>query len=151
MLDLRDAEGAKVAQIEAQIILEWSRSGSATADLLMKRGRDALEREDVTAAIDHFSAVVDHAPGFAEGWVERARSYAALGMFGPAIGDLERALAINPRHFGAVAGLASLLEAIGRPDDAYEAWQQVKAIHPHHDGAREALERLARVVKGQSL
>ncbi|WP_239113293.1 hypothetical protein [Shimia biformata] len=148
---LRDASPAQAAQLEREIQLEWDRSGSATADLLRKRGADALERGEYDIAVEHFTALVDHAPDFAEGWVERARAFAALGMFGPAVGDLEHALALEPRHYQAIAGLAELLEAMNMPDDAYTAWEQVKVLHPHHEAATEALARLAPQVKGQEL
>ena len=36
-------------------------------DLLLGRGNEALEAEDYPTAIEHFSALIDHAPDFAEG------------------------------------------------------------------------------------
>ena len=58
---------AQAQRIEKALFMEWSKSGSAAMDLLLKRGRDALEINDTGAAIEHLTALTDHAPEFAEG------------------------------------------------------------------------------------
>ncbi|WP_372884191.1 tetratricopeptide repeat protein [Shimia sp.] len=151
MHELRRADAAAAATLAADIRLQWDKSGSASADLLLKRGRDAMERGDVAAAIGHFTALVDHAPGFAAGHHARARAYFEAGLLGPALQDLEAALALNPQHFDSIAGLAALFEAIGRPAEAYAAYAEVKAIHPHHPDVTEALQRLEPLVRGRAL
>jgi len=137
--------------IARDIQLEWQKSGSATADLLLTRGRKALEANQVQSAIEHFTALTDHAPDFAEGWVSRASAFAHAEMFGLALDDLETALHLNPKHFEAIIGLGAILELIERPKDAYEAYELVRSIHPHHPAVTEALERLEPVVKGRNL
>lgn len=151
MSQLRDALPTEAARLTAEIQLEWDKSGSASADFLLKRGRDAVDRGDLASAIDHFSALVDHAPDFAEGWVARAGAYFQADLLGPAVMDLEHALTLNPQHFGAIIGLATVFEVIGSPQDAYDAYLQVKAIHPTHPDVKNALQRLEPVVKGQQL
>ncbi|MBR9841626.1 MAG: tetratricopeptide repeat protein [Rhodobacteraceae bacterium] len=148
---LRDADATEAAKIEREIELEWSKSGSASADFLLKRGRQALERGEVEAAIEHLSALVDHAPGFAEGWVNRAAAYFEAGLYGPAVSDLEQALALNPDHYGALLGLAAIFEMLEQHEDAWEAYTLVRAIHPTHPKVTEALDRLEPLVKGQAL
>ena len=56
-------------------------------------------------AIEHFTALIDHAPDFAEGWNARATAYYQTGDFGPSIADIGQVLTLNPRHFGALVGL----------------------------------------------
>ena len=148
---LAQADEAQALRLDRQLQALWSKSGSASADLLLKRGRDALEEDDTRAAIEHLTALTDHAPEFAQGWAERARTFYALDLYGPAISDLEHVLALNPQHFDAIMGLAVMLDQMGRAEDAYEAYLQVKAIHPHQAGLTEALERLAPQVRGKSL
>lgn len=138
-------------QVEAEILREWSRSGSASMDLLLQRGRSAMERGDLTAAIEHFTALTDHAPDFAEGWNARATAYYHAGQFGPSISDIRRTLALEPRHFGALAGLGLILESIGQEDRALEAWRMAQAIHPHSPGINDAVKRLERKVSGIDL
>lgn len=151
LLQLRDAEPAQAETIAERVRRAWSLSGSATADYLLRRGRKAMELGEAATAVEHFTALVDHAPGFAQGWAERARAYFALDLYGPAVGDLEQALALNPEHFESIMGLAVILDSMGRNADAYEAYLQVKAIHPHQPGLTEALTRLEPLVRGSEL
>ena len=120
-------------------------------DLLLKRGRDALEAGDSQAAIDHFSALLDHAPNFAEGWHMRSVTFSRVGRYGLALADIERALALNPRHFNAIYGLGVILEELNRPEMAHRAFSRVLAIHPHHEAVTKALERLGSQVGGSAL
>ncbi len=151
MAELRQAEAARAEQLAGQIRRKWDASGSASADFLLRRARKAIDISEMQAALEHATALVDHAPEFAQGWAERARAFYALDMYGPALSDLEQVLAINPEHFDAIMGLAVMLDEMGKPQDAYEAYLQVKAIHPHQAGLTEALERLEPQVRGQEL
>ena len=145
------SEATEANRVARELQLEWSRSGSAAMDMLLKRGRDALEAREYREAAEHFTALTDHAPGFAEGWHGRAMAFFHLELYGPAVADLERTLALNPDHFEAIKGLAVILERLNRLSDAYAAYEQVLALHPHHEGAMEAVKRLRTSVKGQEL
>jgi tetratricopeptide (TPR) repeat protein len=148
---LKDADPAGAREIEGRIWEEWSRSGSAAMDLLLERGREALEAGELPVAIEHFSALVDHAPDFAEGYNARATAWFQAGHYGLALEDIRQTLARNPRHFGAMSGLALILEEIGEEEGALEAWRAVEALHPSRQGVREAIERLERQVEGITL
>ena len=132
-------------RIEAEISRIWSQSGSPAMDLLLSRGNAALEAEDYLTAIEHFSALIDHAPDFAEGWNGRATTYYLMGEYGLSINDVEHVLALNPRHFGALAGLAFMLESMGEPEMALEALQAVQALNPNRPNINEAVTRLERM------
>jgi tetratricopeptide (TPR) repeat protein len=148
---LRTAEAGEARRIERQIWLEWSKSGSPAMDLLLQRGRDAMEAGEIDLAIAHFSALVDHAPDFAEGWNARATAYFQKGEFGPSVADIARTLELNPRHFGALAGFGMILEATDRPAEALEVYRAALAIHPHLEGVLDAVERLQKETAGQDL
>lgn len=148
---LRDADRHGARAIENRIWEEWSRSGSAAMDLLLERGRDALQNGEVVTAIEHFSALVDHAPHFAEAYNARATAYFQAGVYGLALEDIRETLVRNPRHFAAMSGLAMILQEIGEEKGALEAWRAVEALHPSREGVREAIERLERRVEGTSL
>jgi cytochrome c-type biogenesis protein CcmH/NrfG len=62
--------------------------------------------------------------------------------------DLARTLALNPAHFGALAGLGAILEDTDQPERALEAYRAAAAIHPHQPSIKRALERLERRVSG---
>jgi tetratricopeptide (TPR) repeat protein len=149
--ELSEADSATSARIEQQIISEWSKSGSAAMDLLMRRGRDALDDGAPDIAVEHFSALVDHAPDFAEGYYGRASSYYLLGLTGPALDDIRQALVLNPRHFEAMLGLALIMEELGRSADAFELYKMILAINPQSTEVNEAKARLQLQLEGLAL
>lgn len=149
--ELAEADEATAPRVEQRIIAQWEKSGSAAMDLLLRRGKDALEDGQPEVAVDHFTALVDHAPDFAEGYYGRASSYFLLGRTGPALDDIRQALALNPRHFEAMRGLAIIMEELDRPNDALEVYQLILAIHPNASEALGAVERLQLKLEGQTL
>ncbi|MCR9108648.1 tetratricopeptide repeat protein [Marivita sp. XM-24bin2] len=150
--ELAQAEDERAAErLERQVRQEWSKSGSAAIDLLLKRGEDALEVDNVDVALEHLRAVTDHAPDFAEGWHALALAYYRKEMFGPAADALERTLALNPKHFGALRGLGAIFEQVDKPHLAYDAYSRVLSLRPHDSDVLDALERLELRVNGQTL
>ncbi|MGI9390017.1 MAG: tetratricopeptide repeat protein [Boseongicola sp.] len=148
---LKSADATAAAQIEGRIYDIWSKSGSDALDLLHSRGREALGENDLVGAIEHFSALIDHAPDFAEGYNARATAFFQSGQFGLSLEDIRKALALNPRHFGAMSGLALILEEIDKPEAALTAWREVEKLHPNREGMSEAIQRLEREVEGSEL
>lgn len=148
---LLNAGEADAEQISGRIYEIWSRSGSDAMDLLLERGRDALTEGNTKLAIEHFTALADHAPDFAEAFNGRATAYFQDGKYGLSLEDIRRTLQLNPRHFGAMSGLALILEEIDRPEDALSAWREVEAINPNQQGLAEAVVRLERRVEGHEL
>lgn len=146
---LEEAGEDEARSLDRQLQALWSKSGSASMDLLLKRGRDAMEVGNTRAAIEHLTALTDHAPDFAEGWHARAQAYFAAELYGPAVSDLEHALTLNPNNYNALFGLGAILELFGDPRGAWEAYSRVLAIHPHHEDVTKALERLRPEIEGQ--
>lgn len=130
-------------QVENQIWQHWSRSGSDVMDLLLQRGRKAMEDGKHGEAIEHFSALIDHAPDFAEGWNARATAFFVTERYGLSIADIQQTLILNPRHFGALQGLGRILEELGEDDAALEAYRTAYSIHPHRPNLKEAIDRLS--------
>ena len=149
--NLKSAEKSEAQKAAREIELEWSKSGSASANLLFKRGEKALDDENPSEAVEHFTALTDHAPEFSEGWHGRARAFFMLGEYGLALNDLKPTLALNPRHFDAIYGLAAILEQIKKPEEAYDAYKILLDIYPAHEKALEAITRLERSVNGTNL
>lgn len=149
--ELKDPQNTAWQRTESDLQREWSRSGSASMDLLLQRGRDAMETGDTQEAIEHLTALTDHAPDFAEGWNALASAYFQAGKFGPAVDDIRRALSLNPNHYGALSGLGMILEDMGYDASARDAYRAAQAIHPHQPDIEKAVERLDLELSGQAL
>ncbi len=148
---LAQATPEQAVGLDRQLQALWSQSGSASADLLLERGREALDDGDIEAAIEHLTALTDHAPEFAEGWHARASAFFGIDRFGMAAADLEHALTLNPNNYQAIYGLGLIFEVVGKPDQALEAYSRALAIHPHHEEVTNAVNRLKPQVEGKAL
>lgn len=147
-VELAQPEGETWARAETDILRIWSRSGSAAMDLLYKRGEAALDAGDTATAIGHLTALTDHAPDFAAGWYLRSVAFYLDGDYGPAIADIEQVLRLEPRHFGALTQLGTMLEELGDKPQALRALQASLKIHPHQQDAQDAVTRIEQELQG---
>ncbi len=99
----------------------WFSAPDEAAQALLDRGSSAARVADFASAIDAFGRLVDYCPHYAEGWNQRAFMYFLSGDFEKAELDLQEALARDPRHIGALTGLAHTLIQLGREDEA-QVW-----------------------------
>jgi predicted Zn-dependent protease len=129
----------------------WLHSGSPTIDLLFGRAMQAVSEKDYNRALQFLDHVVEQAPDFTEGWSRRAFVNFQLGNVRPAIGDLRRAVALDPNHFKALDGLAQVLRDIGEKRAALQVMRRLSHVHPYWDGAERVVEELSREVDGQGI
>ncbi|HSF96167.1 MAG TPA: hypothetical protein VLA52_14170 [Thermohalobaculum sp.] len=148
-LVLPESETAERDQQEIWAL--WSQSGSPSMDLLLGRASKAMEDEDYDQAMRFLNDLVRLAPDFAEGWNKRATLYFLRAEFGKSVADIQRTLALEPRHFGAISGLGIILERLGDKTGAMKAYQRGLEINPHLPNAQEAIKRLAPDVEGRPL
>ncbi|MEL6584246.1 MAG: tetratricopeptide repeat protein [Pseudomonadota bacterium] len=139
---LGDPEVLDAPRIINRIARIWSRSGSPTADLMLERGRTALAGENYIVAVEHFTALIDHTPEFAEAWNARATAYFLMGEYGLSVSDIAETLKRNPVHFGALAGLGMIYEEVGEPENAYAAYRAAQSVNPHLENVNRAVDRL---------
>ena len=111
-------------------------------NLLLERGFAAIEAGDYQMAVWHFSALIDHAPYFAEGYNARAVAYSLLGKLGESMADIEMALLLNPRHFGALLGLGAIQEELGHRENALKAYRAALALNPHSQDIIDSVKRV---------
>jgi tetratricopeptide (TPR) repeat protein len=149
---LATAEDEEAAKAIADAIERvWLHSGSATIDLLLDRAIKAMSEKKPELALKLLDHIVALAPDFTEAWNRRAYVYFVQSDVERALGDLRRALALDPHHFKALDGLAQILREIGQKKAALKAFKQLLDVHPYWSGARQAVEELEREVDGQGI
>ena len=150
--NLAKAQDAQQADPIAKSIERlWLQSGSDTIGVLMGRSLAALNQQNPDLALRLLDAIVELAPDYAEGWNRRAYVYYLQNDYEHALGDLRRALALEPNHFKALEGLARIMREVGQKKSALQAYQQLQRIHPHLSGANEAVRELSLEVEGQGI
>jgi Flp pilus assembly protein TadD len=140
---LKEAPDEKRASgIARNIQRELLNSGSPTIALLMTQAAAAVGAKDLPVALDLLDAVVRLKPGYAEGWNRRATVYFMLDDYGKSLADLERALALEPRNWEAIGGLASILSALDEKEGARVACQHALEIYPLQPRIKKACDEL---------
>lgn len=138
-------------RIAKRIWNEWYKSGSASIDLMMKWSNDAVQAQKYDVALDFLDQVVTLEPRFAEGWNRRATVHFLMRQFGKSMADIERALELEPRHFGALSGMAQIMRDTGRKELALRAWQRVLDIYPMMRSAQGEIATLSEELAGESI
>ncbi len=93
----------------------------------------AIERReayDFEAAENILNEVVKDAPDYAEGYNQRAFIRFLRENYTDSQQDLEIALKLEPKHFGALAGLYQVYFRTGRQEQAFNNLQEAVKIHP---------------------
>lgn len=151
-LRLRKAQIPEQAERVAEDIQDrWRQSGSATVDLMMGWSNDAAEAKKFDVALDFLDQVTILAPAFAEGWNRRATVHFLAEDFSKSMADIEKTLELEPRHFGALSGMAIILRTAGRDELALRAYEQVLALYPANREAQTAVSELSEKLTGDRI
>lgn len=149
---LATAENEQAAERTSKAILRlWANSGSDTVAVLMGRAAKAMQEKKRELALRMLDAVVEQAPDYAEGWSQRGHILYLQGETHRALGDLRRALALDPNHFRALSALGHILREYGATEGALAAYRKLLEVHPFADGAQKAVQELEREVHGQGI
>jgi tetratricopeptide (TPR) repeat protein len=147
----RERNEKAAERIAARIWQEWNRSGSATVDLMMQWSQAAVEKQKYDVALDFLDQVVTLSPDYSEGWNRRATVHFMMHSFAKSMADIERTLELEPRHFGALSGLAQIMKATERKQRALDAYQRVLDIYPMLRSAQDEVATLSEELTGEGI
>ena len=125
----------------------WSRSGNESVDKMLKAGKKALKNENFSEAIEQFTAVIQAAPNFAEGYNQRAIAYFILEKWKNSLEDCKQTIKLNPNHFGAFAGMGHVYLRLGDIGKAITAYKQALVINPNLVSIADALMQIRRALQ----
>jgi tetratricopeptide (TPR) repeat protein len=137
--------------LEAEITHIWAESADPATQQLMRKGLSLMARHENGAALKAFDEMVAHAPDFAEGWNKRATIEFQLGDYKASMADIAHTLKLEPRHFGALAGLGQVELALGNKAAALNAFDQALAIDPYLGDVPKMAERLRKELAGKPI
>ncbi len=138
-------------RISERIWSIWQTSDSRSIDLLMTWARGAMQRRQFAVALDLLDQLVVIRPDYAEGWNQRATLHFVMKNYGKSIADIERTLALEPRHYGALAGLAAIQQTLGQDKAALATWYKALEIYPGMKSAQKSVIELEEELAGRSL
>ena len=149
---LKAAPSEPVAKaIETRIWAVWAVSRSDTTMLLMTRVKTAVEKHDIDLALKLLDAIVKVKPDYVEAWNRRATIYFMKKDYGRALADIRQVLKREPRHFGALSGMALILQEIGDDAHALDVYRHVLTIYPKIERVPELVKKLEHKVEGRDI
>jgi tetratricopeptide (TPR) repeat protein len=122
-----EEQGRRAEDAVWQMWIDHPDEGIRDAIALGMRQRESYEWD---RALETFSRVIERDPDYAEGWNQRAFIHFLKEDLDASFADLERALELEPRHFGALAGKALIFMQTGRFGEGQAVLRQAVAIHP---------------------
>jgi tetratricopeptide (TPR) repeat protein len=150
--DLKRERNERTAQrIASRISEQWAKSGSASIDLMMGWSQTAIDDKKFDVALDFLDQVVTMQPRFAEGWNRRATVHFMMRNYAKSMTDINHTLALEPRHFGAISGMAQILKDTGQKQLALGAWERVLAIYPMMRSAQNEVATLSEDLSGEGI
>tara|TARA_R110002073_G_scaffold298762_2_gene465500 strand:+ start:22 stop:570 length:549 start_codon:yes stop_codon:yes gene_type:complete len=138
---LQDTEDARQIQItESQIWEIWLQHANDDVQQLMLVGTQRMNAGRYAQAMIVFNRLTESFPEYAEGWNKRATLHYVLGNLDASVGDIEKTLALEPRHFGALSGLGMVYIQREELSKARQAFEDLLEIHPNSPNAQQNLE-----------
>jgi Flp pilus assembly protein TadD len=129
-LALSDDENEADA-ISRQIWLAWFSPNDIKLSTRMSVATNLLGEGDPEGSLVELNHVVEEYPGYAEGWNQRATLHFRFGNYEESLADIEKVLAIEPRHYGAMAGRVLIYLQQDRRLDALRQMREALLIHPY--------------------
>lgn len=129
--DLKLAPNAETAeQISQQIWRYWTTPSDPLLAKQMSAALAARQIGDLPEAIAILNKMVVDYPNYAEGWNQRATLYFMLDNLEASLADIDKVLALEPRHFGALSGRVMIYLKQGKRPQALKDMVAALAIHP---------------------
>ena len=130
-VELRRArDPAQADAARNQIWLYWLRTPDAASASAMNRAFAARRVADYDKAMAELDGVVTAHPAYAEGWNQRAFIHFLREDFEASLADCEKAIALEPRHFGCLTGMGLALMRQGRMMAARRALEKAVKLDP---------------------
>jgi len=138
---------AQAMEVTGEIWKIWTEVDDATVQTRLDDGIRNLSAGEFAGALEAFSDVIEQRPDFAEGWNKRATLYFMMGKYAESAADVKQTLQLEPRHFGALAGLGLLYGRIDRPRAAIAAFREALDANPWLPGPKRNIETLEESLK----
>lgn len=123
-------DDAAARAVEERLWTFWRGRGDQTSLALIKRAEDAQLSFDYGHALEALYAMVKHQPDFAEGWNRLAYALFLANSYDAALAALDKAIALEPMHYAALAGRGVILIRQGNDTDGVAALKRALAINP---------------------
>ena len=139
-------------EIESKIWKMWTTHPSEESlTNLLAKGSYYMSQNQLTSAHNVFSKAIELDPKWAEAWNKRATVFYLIGEFKKSQDDIDKVLAIEARHFGALAGQGLVNIQLKNYEKAILSYEQAKEIHPSMQSPEIMIRQIEELIKQQSI
>ena len=122
---------------------EWTAAhNNEDEKALMVQGIAAMSKGNFDRAENLFTKLIEVNPYFTEAWNKRATLRFMVWDFEGSLKDVEKVLALEPRHFGALSGLGMIYLRLGDLESALKAYEELVNIFPSNADAIQKIVSL---------
>lgn len=138
--------------IEQQIWKIWSTHPTDEKKTLkLNQGANLMSQNQLFAAIEVITEVIELDPNWAEAWNKRATAYYLVGDYKKSQDDIDKVLALEERHFGAWAGQGLVNIQLKNYEKAMMSYKKAKEIYPSIKSTDAAIKELEKIIKENSI
>lgn len=131
---IADAQAAKTYMAGRDAFVDmralWMAAPDSWSGELLDIALERIAIADYPGALLGLDELVSYCPQWAEGWNQRAFVYFLQEDYRAALDDLEKALALSPRHVAAISGKGLTLMRMGRAEEGDRVLREAVALHP---------------------
>ena len=138
--------------IEQKIWDLWSTHPSdQNLTLKLSEGSKLVREKQLIKAKKIFSDVIKLDPKWAEAWNKRATVLYMLGDYQKSQDDIDKVLALEARHFGALAGQGLVNIQLKNYEKAIRSYEQAQEIYPAMRSPKIMIKQIEELMKQQTI
>ena len=150
--ELKVNKSKDASEVEQEIWKIWSTHPSdAKLTARLEEGSQFVIDQQLSKAVEIFTEVINLDQNWAEAWNKRATVFYMMGQFKKSQDDIDKVLAIEARHFGALAGQGLVNIQLKNYEKAIFSYQQAKEIHPSMQSPEIMIRRIEELIKQQTI
>ena len=145
--------GNTLESLKWGLVPSWAKNKEfkALINARLEEGAQFVRTQQLSKAIEIFTEVIKLDQNWAEAWNKRATVFYLIGEFKKSQDDIDKVLAIEARHFGALAGQGLVNIQLKNYEKAILSYEQAKEIHPSMQSPEIMIRQIEELIKQQSI
>ncbi len=117
----------------------------------LEEGSQFVRDQNYLKAKDIFTEIINLDQSWAEAWNKRATVLYMLGEFQKSQDDIDKVLALEQRHFGALAGQGLVNIQLKNYEKAIKSYEQAQKIYPSMKSPKIMIKQIEELIKRDSI
>ena len=128
----------------------WHETNDPFIDSDFYKGIESMNSGNFNMAIAFFTSVIEKKPDFAEAWNKRATLYYLIGDYDSSMLDINETLKLEPRHFGAMDGMALIFITQENYNKVIDVYNKMLEIFPNSLSIQNKKEKILKIISNSA-